>query len=119
MGLVLGEDVASLEMFPGVVRKVVNSGEKTMLLELKMKKGAVVPSHRHPHEQIGYVFSGRVEFRLGDVTKILGPGDSWLAPGGVEHTLTVLEDCVAVDIFSPPREDYLANIPMDPEYLKK
>ncbi len=119
MALVHGKDVDGYEMFPGVVRKVVNHGERTMLLELRMSKGAVVPAHQHPHEQIGYVFSGKVEFRLGDKTEVLGPGDSWLAPGNVEHTLTVIEDCVAVDIFSPIREDYLTNIPMDPGYLKQ
>jgi quercetin dioxygenase-like cupin family protein len=121
MALVHGADVEAYEMFPGVVRKVVNHGEKTMILELRMKKGAVVPEHKHPHEQLGYVFSGKVEFRAGDETKVLGPGDSWLAPGGVPHTLTVLEDCVAVDVFSPPREDYLTAtpIPMAAEYLSR
>ncbi len=117
MPLVHNQDVEPYEMFPGIVRRVMNYGDRTMLLELRMTKGAVVPEHRHPHEQVGYVFSGSVEFRMGDETRILNPGDSWLVPGGVPHTLRVIEDCVAVDIFSPIREDYLTAIPMRQDYL--
>ena len=101
------DEVKAFEMFPGVVRRVMNHGEKTMLVELHLARGAVVPEHTHPHEQIGYLASGKLEFRVGDETRVIEAGDSWLAPGSVPHFVRVLEDAVAIDIFSPIREDFL------------
>jgi quercetin dioxygenase-like cupin family protein len=103
------DEAKPFEMFPGVVRRILNTGDKTMLVELHMAKGSEVPEHTHPHEQIGYLASGRLEFRIGDETKVLEAGDSWLAPGNVPHYVRVLEDAIALDIFSPPREDFLAQ----------
>ncbi len=100
------ESVAAVEMFPGVVRRTLNCGERTMLCEVELAKGSVVPLHTHPHEQIGYLASGRISFRIGDEERVLAAGDSWLVPGGAPHVVTTLEDSVAIDIFSPPREAY-------------
>ncbi len=105
-GLTGNDEVAAVEMLPGIVRRTLNEGAHTMLCELRMRAGSVVPAHAHPHEQIGYLASGRFRFRLGDTWREMGPGDSWCVPGGVEHEVLVLEDTIAVDIFSPPREDY-------------
>ena len=66
-----------------------------------------MPLHDHPHEQIGYLVSGRLLFTIEDLTLELGPGDSWLVPGGLRHTVTALEDAIAVDVFSPVRTEYL------------
>ena len=65
------------------------------------------PTTAHPHEQTGYLVSGRILFEMPGATRELGPGDSWLVPGDVDHKVTALEDSVAIDIFSPVREDYL------------
>src|SRR5438132_33554 len=65
-----------------------------------------VPLHTHPHEQTGYLVSGRCRFRLGDEIRELALGDTWIVPGGVEHEATALEPCVFVDVFSPPRDEY-------------
>lgn len=105
-GLVANSEATPVEMLPGIVRRTLNEGARTMLCELRMAKGAVVPAHTHPHEQIGYLASGRLRFRIGDVWRELGPGDSWCVPGGVEHEVHVLEDTVCIDVFSPPREEY-------------
>jgi len=96
-----------VEMFPGVVRRALNSGDKTTLVEITLARGSTVPMHNHPHEQIGYVVSGRVRFQIGDSTRELGPGDSYCAPGGEMHGVEALEDAVCIDIFSPVREEYL------------
>jgi quercetin dioxygenase-like cupin family protein len=69
-------------------------------------RGAVVPWHTHPHEQIGYLVRGRLRFQIGDEEQELSEGDSWLVPSNVPHFVTALEDSIAIDIFSPPREEY-------------
>jgi quercetin dioxygenase-like cupin family protein len=100
-------DASAVEMFPGVVRRTLNSGERTTLVEITMAEGAVVPSHNHPHEQAGYVASGRVRFTIDGETRELRAGDSYLVPGGAMHEVTALETSVCVDCFSPVREEYL------------
>jgi quercetin dioxygenase-like cupin family protein len=97
----------SVEMFPGVIRRTLTSGERTTLVEIHIAASATVPAHSHPHEQAGYVARGRVRFRVGAETSELGAGDSYLVPSGVEHEVTALEASVCVDIFSPVREEYL------------
>ena len=96
-----------IEMLPGVVRRTLTYGERTHLIEVKMDKDAVVPFHTHPHEQTGYLASGRLLFELGEEDILeMEPGDSWLVPSNVLHQATALEPCVLVDVFSPPREEY-------------
>jgi len=99
-------DAAPVEMLPGVTRHTLNSSERMMLIEVVLDKGAVVPTHSHPHEQIGYLASGRLLFELGDQRRELAAGDSWLVPPNVPHQVTALEPSVAIDVFSPPREEY-------------
>ncbi|MDP3768953.1 MAG: cupin domain-containing protein [Dehalococcoidia bacterium] len=97
----------AVEMFPGVVRRTLNSGERTTLVEITLDEGSTVPAHTHPHEQAGYVSTGRVRFRIDDEERELGPGDSYLVPSQAEHEVTALERSVCIDIFSPVREEYL------------
>ncbi len=99
-------DATPVEMMPGVVRRTLSASERMMLIDVVLEKGAVVPFHSHPHEQIGYLASGRVLFELEDEQRELGPGDSWLVPSNVLHQVTALEPSVAIDVFSPPREEY-------------
>ena len=106
--LVYRSSATPVEMLPGVVRRTLTAGERTMLIEVTLAQGAVVPSHSHPHEQIGYLASGRLLFEVGDERRELSPGDSWLVPSDVPHQVTALEASVAIDVFSPPREDYRA-----------
>ena len=95
-----------VEMLPGVVRRTLTDGERMMLCEIRMDKGAVVPLHTHPHEQTGYLVSGRCRFQIGDEVREIAAGDCWMVPGGAEHEATALEDSVFIDVFSPPREEY-------------
>ncbi len=95
-----------VEMQPGVVRRTLSDGERMMLIEVTFDKGTIVPLHNHPHEQIGYLASGRLLFELGDEKRELSAGDSWLVPGDVPHQVTALEHSVAIDVFTPPREEY-------------
>ena len=100
-------EAPAVEMFPGIVRRTLNSGDRTTLCEIVLDAGAVVPAHTHPHEQVGYVASGRVRFEIEGEKRELGAGDSYLVPGGAEHLVTAIERSVCIDIFSPVREEYL------------
>ncbi len=106
MPLIDHDSVAPVEMFPGVVRRTLTYGERLMLVEVTIDEGAVVPMHTHPHEQTGYLISGRFLFELGDEKRQLGPGDCWLVPSNVPHRVTALAPALCVDVFSPPREEY-------------
>ncbi|MBI2864465.1 MAG: cupin domain-containing protein [Chloroflexi bacterium] len=97
---------SDIEMFSGVVRRTLNYGDRMLLAEIVFAAGGEVPWHSHPHEQIGYLASGRLEFELGDEKKELKAGDSWLVPCDVRHRARALEPSIAIDIFSPVRDDY-------------
>ena len=99
-------DATPVEMMPGVTRRTLSTSESLMLIDVVFEKGAVVPLPSHPHEQIGYLFRGRVLFELGDERRELAAGDSWLVPPNVPHQVTALEPSLAIDVFSPPREEY-------------
>ena len=92
----------------GVRFKTMAHGERTHLTEFHLAKGAVIPEHSHLPEQTGYLVSGRMRFRIGAETFEAQPGDGWNIGGGVAHAVDVLEDSVVIEVFSPPREDYLA-----------
>ena len=91
----------------GIERKTLVHGDRTLMTEFRLRQGAVLPRHAHPHEQTGYLVSGRIRVSIGSETHEAGPGDSWCIPGGVEHGADILEDSVAVEVFSPVRDDYL------------
>ncbi|MEW4568167.1 cupin domain-containing protein [Tautonia sp. JC769] len=94
-------------LFPGVDLRVT-AGQGIMLSVVEFQAGGVVPEHSHPHEQMGYLVSGRLEFTVGGMTRILEPGDLWRIPGGVPHRVVALDGpAVALDVFHPIREDYL------------
>ena len=63
--------------------------------------------HSHPHEQTGYLVKGRLRLRIGTREYEAQTGDSWCIPGGVEHGTEVIEDSIALEVFSPVRHDYL------------
>lgn len=92
---------------PGIERKTLVYGNKTLMTEFLLKKGSRLPPHDHPQEQTGYLVSGHIRLTIGTEEKEMMPGDSWCIPGGVEHGAEILEDAVAVEVFSPVRQDYL------------
>ena len=94
-------------IFPGVEIRTT-AGSSMMLSVVHFEPGSVVTEHAHPHEQMGYLVSGRLEFTIGGLTRVLGPGDQWKIPGGVRHTVRAIDGpAVALDVFHPIREDYL------------
>jgi quercetin dioxygenase-like cupin family protein len=101
------DEAQEIAMFEGISRRTLNHGDKTSIHEIKIAKDAVVPEHTHPHEQTGYLVSGRLRFTMPGIDKVLAPGDSWLVPGDLPHEVTALEDSVALDIFAPARTEYI------------
>ena len=100
-------DCSRHSIFPGVQIQTA-ACEKMMMSLVEFEPNAVVEKHSHPHEQVGIIIQGRAHFFVGDEDRILGPGDMYRIPGGVEHRVVALDGPVtAFDIFSPIREDYL------------
>ena len=99
-------------------RKLV-TGERMMLAHVYLKKGCVVPKHHHENEQLTYILEGALHFRLGeDLSEevVVAAGEVLLIPSNVPHEATALEDTLDVDVFSPPRRDWLDK---SDEYLRR
>jgi quercetin dioxygenase-like cupin family protein len=101
------DDHDYIPALPGIRRKTQVFGANTLLTEFRMDEGSSLPRHAHPHEQTGYLVSGRIRLLIGDEAFDATPGASWSIGGGVEHGAEVLEDAVAIEVFAPLREDYL------------
>jgi quercetin dioxygenase-like cupin family protein len=102
-------EVRAVEIFPGVYRRTIVAGDRAMVVEVTLPKGSIVPDHAHPHEQCGYLVSGKLRFTIDDTTATIAPGDGWVVPGDARHSVVALEDSIAIDVFSPLREEYLSQ----------
>ncbi|MGJ3239505.1 MAG: cupin domain-containing protein [Anaerolineae bacterium] len=100
------QDTEQIEMIEGVHRRTMATTDEAMLCQFVLETDAVVPTHHHMNDQVGYVVSGKIEMTIGDKVQVLKPGDSYAIPGGIHHSAIALEDSVIIDVFSPPREDY-------------
>ena len=99
-------DIADEQLNPLLTRKLI-TGDRVMLSELVLKKGCVVPAHHHENEQVSYVIRGTLKFEVNGREIILRAGDVLHIPSNVVHSATALEDTLDIDIFSPPRQDWL------------
>jgi quercetin dioxygenase-like cupin family protein len=108
--------VPTEEIADDISRQMI-AGRNEMVVRWKFKKGALAARHSHPHEQIVMMESGRLRFAVGDEEKTLRMGDIVVVPPSVPHEAEALEDTVVIDIFSPPREDFLSNDP--PVYMTR
>jgi quercetin dioxygenase-like cupin family protein len=108
-------DVEQEPMSPLLSRQFV-SGAQAMFARIQLKKGCVVPEHTHPNEQIAYIVSGALEFVVAGVPQIVRAGEILVIPGNVPHSATALEDTEDLDLFAPPRQDWLDK---DDAYLRQ
>ncbi|MBN1991280.1 MAG: cupin domain-containing protein [Anaerolineae bacterium] len=95
-------------MAPQIQRRLV-SGEKVMVVQVTLEQGAVVPVHHHPHEQMSCILSGKLEFESNGAKRVVSEGEVVHLPSNVPHGVVALADAVVLDIFSPPREDFLTK----------
>ena len=96
-------------------RKVI-SGKNIMLAQVFLKKGCVVPAHKHDNEQMTYILEGCLKLQLPDGEVTVREGEVLHIPSGIEHSAVALEETLDVDIFSPIREDWLTG---KDDYLRK
>ena len=92
---------------PGITRKTLVHGERTLLSAFHMEKGSLLPLHSHPNEQTGYLISGHIRLFVGDDLYDAHPGDSWCIPADQPHRAEIVEDSLVIEVFSPVRTDYL------------
>lgn len=93
----------------GIDQKTLVYGEKTLMTEFKLKKGSILPLHSHPNEQTGYLVKGHIVLAIGKDNYDTLPGDSWCIAEDIEHGAEILEDSIAIEVFSPVRADYLPD----------
>ena len=99
-----------------ITRRVL-AGEKGMMVWWSIKAGTHAAAHSHPHEQIVWMLRGKMEFRIGSERRVLNAGEVAVIPGGVEHEGWFGEDTEVVEVFAPPREDFLAG--GTPAYMRE
>ena len=100
------KDRQSKELIPGINAKTF-WGEKMLAAVVDLEPNVHLPRHSHPHEQLGIVIEGQIEFTVADQKQVLGPGEVYVIPGGVEHEARTFDHPVKVmDVFSPVREEY-------------
>lgn len=94
-------------LMEGISMRPLAFESKTILCEFKLEKDSNIPPHHHPYEQIGYLISGKLNFRIGNESFLAESGDSWSISENVEHEVKILENSVVLELFSPIRPDYL------------
>jgi quercetin dioxygenase-like cupin family protein len=87
-------------------RKII-TGDRTMLAHIFLKKGCVVPAHSHDNEQMTYVIKGALKFTIDGKEILLKAGEVMHIPSNVVHMAVAMEDTLDMDVFCPPRQDWL------------
>lgn len=111
-------DVPLENVTPMLDRKLI-TGDRMMLAQVFLKKGCIVPRHQHHNEQLTYILSGALRFWIGeDEARVqdVRAGEVLYLPSMVWHKAEALEDTLDLDVFSPPREDWLKKTD---DYLRK
>ena len=98
-----------------IARKII-SGEKAMVAQVFLAKGAVVPEHSHESEQITYILEGALQFQIQGREVVVAKGEVLRIPSHVPHRAVALEDTLDLDIFSPIRHDWLSK---QDDYLRR
>jgi len=92
-----------------LLRRQFVVGEKVMVARVLLKRGCVVPLHSHHNEQVTYILEGALKFGLNGEEVVVRAGEVLCIPPNVPHQAVALEDTVDLDIFTPPREDWIAK----------
>lgn len=90
-----------------LIHREMLCGEKVMLARVHMKKGAHVPLHQHHNEQVTYILEGALKFAVGGKEIVVHEGEVLCIPPNMPHEAWALEDTLDLDVFTPPREDWL------------
>lgn len=97
------------QMISGVQRRFI-SGERTTVAQIWLEKGALVPKHTHESEQVSYIVSGALKFTLGDGDEVtVRSGEILVIPSNLPHSAEAIEDTYDLDLFAPPRQDWISG----------
>ena len=98
------------EPLKGTITRRMITGDSMMIAEVRFAKGDSVPMHSHHNEQLTYITAGALHFKLGEAQDrevTVRAGEVLVIPSNTPHSAVALEDTIDIDIFSPPREDWL------------
>ena len=109
-------DSMETEVMSELIGRKIISGDKAMVAQVFLKKGAVVPEHFHESEQITYIIEGALLFQLEGKEVLVSAGQVLRIPSNVPHRAVAMEDTLDLDIFSPIRHDWLKK---DDAYLRR
>lgn len=98
------------EVAKGIKIKTVVYGKETLMTEFVMQENAELMEHKHVHEQTGYLIKGKMRLYIDGKSRIMNPGDSWSVPSNSVHKADILEDSIAVEVFSPFRDEYMKYV---------
>jgi quercetin dioxygenase-like cupin family protein len=99
-------EVPAEQMNDATLRRYISS-DRVTLARFELKGGGVVPRHSHENEQVSYIVSGALRFRFGGNDLVVRGGEVVQIPSWVEHEVDILEDTIAIDVFSPVRQDWI------------
>ena len=100
------KDVELEQLNPLLDRQMV-SGGKIMLARVLLKKGCIVPEHSHENEQVTYILEGALKFSIDGKEIVVREGEVLCIPSNMPHKAEAVEDTVDLDVFYPPRQDWL------------
>ncbi len=103
------EDMPRERVTDALSRRLI-TGERMMLAQVYLDKGCIVPTHSHENEQLTYILEGSLRFWIGEDGEeelVIRAGQVLHIPSNVPHMAEALEDTLDVDVFSPPRQDWL------------
>jgi quercetin dioxygenase-like cupin family protein len=103
------DDMPRERVTDAIDRRII-TGPRMMIAHVYLKKDAIVPQHRHENEQITYILEGALRFKIGeDGAEVIDvrAGEVLVIPSNVPHEALALEDTLDVDVFNPPRQDWL------------
>ncbi len=115
------DDVELETLNPLLGRKMI-TGENLMLARVLLKKGCVVPEHSHVNEQLTYIVEGALKFWIDGKEIVVRAGEVLCIPSNMPHKAEAVEDTVDLDVFYPPRQDWLSGADAylrEPETAKK
>ena len=103
-------DSMKKERVSDMLERRLITGDRMMLAHVYLKKGCIVPRHSHENEQLTYILEGALKFKIGEdggEEIVVSAGEVLLIPSKVPHMAEALEETLDVDVFSPPRQDWL------------
>ncbi len=99
-------DVATEQINPSIARQFISTGRVT-IARFELKRGGIVPRHSHENEQVSYIISGALKFVFDDREIVVRGGELIQIPPNLPHAAEVIEECLALDVFSPVRQDWI------------